>query len=156
MSPFDLVMDAQAANQMQARAYHNPDTPELDSLVELVLAAPLPLEWKKRLLASAQQINDWNESEARCQLQAIRALDAQAPQSLRDTIGVRGAAQRLRPAFAAERKGDQFAVERMVRRLVADPHCGPRVLRSRSMSGQLGCDQYARLLALLDREEAMV
>lgn len=146
MTALNLVLDAQACNQAEALALFNPDTPELDSLVELVLAAPLPPEWKKRLLASVQRVTDWNESEARCELRAIGHLDQEAPASMRDTIGVRGAAQRLRPVLGR----DPVSESRVLRELLADPRCGENVLRSRSLRGQLGCKQYARLTELLD------
>lgn len=146
MSSLNLVMDAQACNQAEHLAIFNPDTPELDSLVELVLAAPLSPEWKRRLMASVQRVDDWNRSESRCELQALEVLDGQAPQSLRDTIGVRGAARELRPVLGrgVDREGP------VLRRLLADPRCGEKVLRSKSLRGQLGCKQYDRLLVLLD------
>lgn len=148
MTPLNLVLDAQACNQAEALALFNPDTPELDSLVELVLAAPLDPEWKKRLLVSVQRVTDWNESEARCELQALGHLDAQAPQSMRDTIGVRGAAGRLRPVLGR----DVVSESRVIRELLADPRCGEKVLRSRSLRGQLGRKQYDHLIELLDLE----
>lgn len=151
MSPLDRVMDAQAANQAERLAIYNPDTPEIDSLVELVLAAPLDPAWKQRLLVSVQRVTDWNDSESRCELDALRVLDAQAPRSLRDTIGVRGAAHRLRPVLG---RGDLVREAAVVRELLDNPQCGPRVLRQRSLRGQLGCKQYARLLELLELEGA--
>lgn len=146
MSALHLIMDAQACNQAEALALFNPDTPELDSMVELVLASDASAEWKRRILATVERVQDWNSSEATCERGAAGALDAQAPGSLRDTIGVRGAAQRLRPVLG----GDIVTECRVLRELLADPRCGERVLRSRSLRGQLGRVQYERLVLLLD------
>lgn len=146
MSALEHTMNARACNQAEALAIYNPDTPELDSLVELVLAAPLDRQWQERILRAVQRVQDWNTSEAACELRAIGLLDSTEPKSLRDTVGVRGAAAALRPVLG---KGDYVAECRVLNDLLADPRCGLRVLRSKSLRGQLGRQQYHRLTQLL-------
>lgn len=150
MRALEQVMNAQACNQAEALALHNPDTPELDSLVELVLASDASPDWKRRILATVQRVQDWNNSEASCELEAAGVLEQQTPASLRDTIGVRGAAHALRPVLGR----DTVTEGRVLRDLIDNPRCGVRVLRSKSLRGQLGRKQHDRLVELLDWIEA--
>lgn len=146
MSALEHAMNAHACNQAQALALHNPDTPEIDSLVELVLASPLEPVWKRRLLLAAQRVQDWNDTEGAMERKAIGLLDEQSPRGLRAGYGVKDAAARLRPVLA---RGNRHAARLVVRSLLRNPECGERVLCMRSLRGQLGADQYAELVCIL-------
>ncbi len=153
MSALEAVLNAQACNDAQARALYDP-SPEVDSLKErlAVLFAKYRVcpEDRAAIVRDIQRVEDWNQSERTAERSAAGMLDAAGPRTLRDTIGVRGAAAALRPVL-----GRDFQREcSTIRRLIADPRCGADLLRSKSLSSQLGCRQYARLLELLDAIEA--
>lgn len=142
-------MNATACNDAQARALFDP-SPEVDSLKErlavLFARYNVSAEDRRGIIRDVQRVEDWNQSERTAEKRAAGILDAQGPRNLRDTIGVKGAAAQLRPVL-----GRDFQREcSTIRRLLADPRCGASVLRSRSMVGQLGRLQHARLVELLD------
>lgn len=153
MSALTDVMNAQACNDAQELALFNP-TPEVDSLGEALAHMfdryeVTPAD-RKVVVGHFHRVRDWNQSERAAERRAAGALDAAGPRNLRDTIGVRGAAAALRPVL-----GRDFQKEcSTLRRLIADPRCGMQILRAKSLSGQLGRLQYARLLELLDAMEA--
>lgn len=149
MSALEAVMNAQACNDAQARALFDP-SPEVDSLKErlavLFVKYKVTAEDRAGIVRDVDRVQDWNQSERTAENRAAGALDAAGPRNLRDTIGVRGAAAALRPVL-----GRDFQQEcSTLRRLIADPRCGAELLRSRSLSTQLGRRQHARLLELLD------
>lgn len=149
MRALDHLLEAQAANDIEAQRLFNA-SPEPDSLLEYIEALPMPDRTRRVLRGCASSIVILNDRERDAERAATRLLDAQAPRSLRDTIGVKGAARLLRPVL-----GGDFQMEcSTIRRLLADPRCGVKVLRSRSMVGQLGRLQHARLVELLDGMEA--
>lgn len=142
------LVDAQAVNDLEGLALHNPHTPETDSLSEWIVGLPLPEHVRAqglRFLAAALHLNT---RERHHEHSATGLIDEHA--ELGREIHARGMtckqiARRLAPHLRATTPHVQ-AVSAVRRELAT---AGPKRLASRGVAGELSPLQGERLRTIL-------
>lgn len=150
----EQVMHARAAGHAQHRVLYNP-TPEVDSLVEEIIALPIDTAVRRRLLDFVRQVAHLNHAEAEHERAAAGTLDelltigrravTTAPRGT--TMSVKTIAGLLRPALRTGGDPADIIVRGLLTRV-------PRsTLLGKGMRGELGKQPHATLTLLVERIE---
>lgn len=135
----DHVLDARALNHAESRALINLDTPEVDSLLELINTLQMPRSTRHQLLRHLTQVVALNEHEGTSEQAAAGTLEPTCRR--KDRPHIKWIASELRDLLAADWATDGTSYVRAaikVRELLANPHLPAGTLTGRTLAHELG------------------